>query len=100
MFIITQGLPFSKLGAIRADGESVDATGWAVTATLRSPCDGTFTESLSVTWIDQSIGSFQMENTASTSTYPLGRLILEVFLQPPSGPQIKADPEPVQVEKF
>ena len=100
MFKITQGLPFTKLGAIRADGEAVDATGWTVTATLKTPCDDSFTVSLSVTWIDQAQGSFQLDNPGPTDAYPLGRLILNMYLQPPSGSQIKADPEPVQVEKL
>ena len=99
MLKIIQGLPFTKLGAIRADGESVDATGWSVVAGLRSPCDGTFSESLAVTWIDQSIGSFQLDNVNPTSTFPLGRLILDIRIDPPSSSSIKADPEPVQVVK-
>lgn len=100
MLTIIQGLPFTKLGAIRADGESVDATSWSVAANLRSPCDDSFNAVLQVTWIDQTAGSFQLDSIASTSTYPLGRLILDVRLTAPGGEVIKAEPEPVQVEKY
>lgn len=100
MLTITQGLPFTKLGAIRADGGPTDATGWTVSANLRSPSDESFNAVLSITWIDQAAGSFQLDNVTETSTYPIGRLILDVRLTGPGGEVIKAYPEPVQVEKF
>lgn len=84
MLTIYIGATFQLAGSLQKDGAPADFTNWSLTATLYDSAGNAQISPLSVTWLDQTVGLFNL-TAASTAAWPATKARIDMRLVTPQG---------------
>lgn len=87
-----RGSTFQQVGQFGQSGSPVDCTGWTVTlvvSTAAAPV--TQIATLNLTWIDQTIGAFNV-TAGDTSNWPVGKARIDCKVVDNFGTIVKSEP--------